>query len=58
MRICYIGDAQSIHMQRWVEWFANKGHEIHLISRDEGNFAETDNIKIHLLNGHGKINFI
>lgn len=32
MKICYIGDAESIHLQRWIKWFADKGHEIHLIT--------------------------
>lgn len=36
MKICYIGNSQSIHLQRWVKWFSEKGHEVHLI---------TDNLK-------------
>jgi len=31
MRICYLGDASSIHTQRWVEWFAAR-HEVAVIS--------------------------
>ena len=31
MRICYVGDGASIHTQRWVNYFARKGHEVHLI---------------------------
>jgi len=31
MRICYVADGASIHTQRWVNYFARKGHEIHLI---------------------------
>jgi len=30
MKICYFADAQSIHTQRWVKHFAEKGHEVHL----------------------------
>ena len=30
--ICHIGWANSIHVQRWVNWFARRGHESHLIS--------------------------
>lgn len=36
MRICYIADAGSIHTQRWINYFAEKGHEIHLISLRAG----------------------
>ncbi len=32
MRICYIADGLSIHTQRWLNFFARKGHEVHLIS--------------------------
>ncbi len=32
MRICFLGDAGSIHTQRWVSFFAQRGHEVHLIS--------------------------
>ncbi len=31
MRICYIGDARSVHTVRWVSWFAEK-HDVMLIS--------------------------
>jgi glycosyltransferase involved in cell wall biosynthesis len=31
MRICYIGDANAIHTQRWVEWFARE-HDVEVIS--------------------------
>lgn len=32
MKLCYIADAGSIHTQRWVNFFARQGHEVHLIS--------------------------
>lgn len=32
MRICFLGDAGSIHTQRWVSFFAKRGHDVHLIS--------------------------
>jgi len=31
MKICYIS-TKSIHTRRWVEYFAEKGHEVHLIT--------------------------
>ena len=31
LKICFIGWADSIHVQRWVKWFARQGHEVHLI---------------------------
>ncbi len=32
MRICYFGDAESIHIIRWCLHFKKLGHEVHLIS--------------------------
>ncbi len=32
MKICYIADAGHIHTQRWVKYFADRGHEVYLIS--------------------------
>jgi glycosyltransferase involved in cell wall biosynthesis len=48
MRICYVADGASIHTQRWVNYFARKGHEVHLICwRLMPGYNE--NIHIHLL---------
>jgi len=35
--ICLIADGRSIHTQRWAEYFAQKGHEVHLITYDPMN---------------------
>lgn len=32
MRICYFADGRYIHARRWMKYFADKGHEMHLIS--------------------------
>ena len=34
MILLFISDGRSIHTQRWAEYFAQKGHEIHLITYD------------------------
>ncbi|MHB8104031.1 MAG: glycosyltransferase [Dehalococcoidales bacterium] len=31
MKICYIADGSSIHAQRWINFFAAAGYEVHLI---------------------------
>lgn len=36
MKICYLADAVSIHAQRWVNYFARKGHKVHLITQRLG----------------------
>ena len=48
MRICYVADGASIHTQRWLNYFAKKGHEVHLICwKLMPGYDE--NIHIHLL---------
>lgn len=32
MRLCYIGDLRSVFVKRPVKWFADRGHELHVIS--------------------------
>ena len=48
MRICYVADGTSIHTQRWVNYFAKKGHAIHLICWKVMPGYE-GNVTIHLL---------
>jgi glycosyltransferase involved in cell wall biosynthesis len=31
LRLCYIANPNSIHTRRWVQYFAQRGHEVHLI---------------------------
>jgi len=39
MKICYIGDARSIHLRRWVDYFAGMGNEISIISYHPAAYA-------------------
>ena len=48
MRICYIADASSIHTRRWINYFAERGHEIHLISPRTGE-GYAKGAQLHLL---------
>jgi glycosyltransferase involved in cell wall biosynthesis len=49
MKLCFLGDAGSIHTQRWVNFFAKRGHEVHLISHSATSLP---NIKLHLIYSH------
>ncbi len=48
MKICYIADALSLHTQRWVNYFANKGHEVHLISW-RGGEGYAEGVKLYFM---------
>ncbi len=48
MKICYIAEGASIHTQRWLNYFAAKGHEVYLIYwQTRPGYHE--NVRIHLL---------
>lgn len=34
MILCFIADGRSIHTQRWAEYFAQRGNDVHLITYD------------------------
>jgi len=58
MKICYIGGANSIHLQRWIKWIVNAGHDVHLITEYPLKINDT---KIYLLKYKkegGFINFL
>ncbi len=31
MRLCVVGNPNSVHIRRWLRYFAQRGHEVHLI---------------------------
>jgi len=48
LRICYIADAGSIHTRRWVNYFAQKGHQVHIITSRSGE-GYPESVRLHLL---------
>ena len=46
MRICYFGWSESIHVSRLVQWFAKKGHEVHLVSDKS---SDLDGVRVHVI---------
>jgi len=49
MRICFVADAGSIHTKKWVRYFAEKGHEVHLISLKPFYSDKIGNVQYHIL---------
>ncbi len=48
MKICYVADGSSIHTQRWINYFAAKDHEVHLIYwKTRPGYHQ--NVRIHYL---------
>jgi glycosyltransferase involved in cell wall biosynthesis len=49
VKICYLANAASIHTVRWVQYFAHRGHEVHLISTKPYGDEMAENVNLHLL---------
>jgi len=49
MKLCFLAGANSIHTRRWIKYFADAGHEVHLISLGRNSKEPLDNIKFHLV---------
>lgn len=46
MKLCYLANARSVHTQKWVRYFAEKGHDTHLISVER---YDIPNVTLHQL---------
>ncbi len=57
MKICFVGSGKSIHLKRFIKYFKENGHEVHLISTDLCHMDDVINHKIGFSN-IGIINFI
>jgi glycosyltransferase involved in cell wall biosynthesis len=52
MRVCILGDASSVHVARWVSFFAKEGHDVSVITlRDEteSRIRDIGNIQVHYM---------
>jgi hypothetical protein len=46
VRICYLANASSVHTHRWVRYFVEREHEIHLITFENAHIEGTT---VHVL---------
>lgn len=46
MKICFLGDAGSIHIQRWCEFFRDNGDTVYLLSFREGKIDGVEVISL------------
>lgn len=52
MKICYVGDTQSNHTVKWMGYFVEKGHEVHIISSTMPRADMPRGVIVHLLPRH------
>lgn len=46
MKICFVANATSIHNKRWASWFAQNGHDVHIVSFWD---AEIKGVTVHYI---------
>ncbi len=44
MKICFVGNVKSAHIIKWCTWFANRGHDVHIVTFESGKI---DNVSVH-----------
>lgn len=49
MRICFVSHASNYHTQKWATWFAEHGHEVHVISF---SYQDIPNVYVHSLSSN------
>ena len=47
LKICYIAPWNGVHTQRWLRYFARKGHLVHLISDNPCKCKELEGVVLH-----------
>ncbi len=52
MKICYLA-SPDVHTNRWVKYFADRGHEVHMVASAKPSGNPVDNVKLHLLKRFG-----
>lgn len=48
-KICYLGDAESIHTRKWIEYFSKKDYEIYVISMRNTSYQYNKNVHIYTI---------
>jgi len=46
LRICYLANATSIHTYKWVKYFVERGHEVHIMSFEN---ALIEGVTVHFM---------
>ena len=57
MKICYLANLVTVHVQRWINYFAERGHEVHVISFEQPD-VELNGINIHIVTTNKKYLYI
>jgi glycosyltransferase involved in cell wall biosynthesis len=53
LKICYLANGQSVHVQKWVKYFADRNHEVHLATFNEPE--QIEGVKVRKLRYFSKL---
>ena len=48
MRLCFMGDFESIHLKRWIQHFIERGHQVSLLSYSSAS-VQMEGLEVHSL---------
>ncbi len=56
LRLAYLADPNSVHTRRWLSYFAERGHDVHLLDgyRTEIKPGLHERIQVHRYQAHGR----
>jgi glycosyltransferase involved in cell wall biosynthesis len=56
LRLAFLADPNSVHTRRWLSWFAERGHDVHLLDGYQTVVAPGlhDRIAVHRYSAHGR----
>jgi len=56
LRLAFLGDPNSVHTRRWLGYFAERGHDVHLLDGYETTIRPGlhDRIRVHRYSAHGR----
>lgn len=52
MKLCFLAPANSVHSYRWINYFADEGHEVHWITVHSPNINISEKIHLYQLNNN------
>ena len=55
MKICFLGDANSSHLNRWAKYFADHSHDVNIVTLSKVSRLDFDGIKIFSIKSNQKI---
>jgi glycosyltransferase involved in cell wall biosynthesis len=58
MRLLLVAAANSIHTRRWADAFAERGHEVHVISQHAPREPYGEGVRLHLLPHLGGLGYV